>query len=269
MKRLDLVFVVSLGLLAFFVGHEALAARQRGMQRTTSFGATPIADVRTAAGGEAANAPLRSRRLADLHGGRDVADVRRRLELSSPGTYIGEVLAARDSSVARWPDRRTNPLRVWVQPTAPIRDFLPEFVPIVRNAFSEWRDCGVPVAFTFVFDSTMADVRVLWLDHFKESISGKTLWAHDDNWWIVDAQILLAVHHRSGEALDTSAMRAISLHEVGHLIGLDHTIDTTAIMTPKVRVKELSAADRATAQLLYLLPPGRIGAKPALTDRER
>jgi predicted Zn-dependent protease len=67
------------------------------------------------------------------------------------------------------------------------------------------------------------------------------------------------LHHKSGETLDPSALRAISLHEVGHLIGLDHTSDTTAIMTPKVRVKELSAADRATAQLLYLLPPGRIG----------
>jgi hypothetical protein len=259
MKRFDLVFVLSLGLLAFFVGHEALAERQRGMQRTISFGATPITDVR-AAGGEAARTTVRSRLVSGLRGTSDVADVRRRLELSSPGTYIGEVLAARDSSIARWPDRRSNPLRVWVQPSALIRDFTPEFVPIVRNAFSEWREAGVPIAFTFVFDSTLADVRVTWLDHFKESISGKTLWAHDDSWWIVDAQIMLAVHHRSGEVLDTSAMRAISLHEVGHLIGLDHTVDTTAIMTPKVRVKELSAADRATAQLLYLLPPGRIGA---------
>jgi len=29
-------------------------------------------------------------------------------------------------------------------------------------------------------------------------------------------------------------------------------------MTPKVRVKELSDADRATARLLYTLPPGKV-----------
>jgi hypothetical protein len=29
-------------------------------------------------------------------------------------------------------------------------------------------------------------------------------------------------------------------------------------MTPKVRVKELSEADRATARLLYQLPPGKV-----------
>ena len=82
--------------------------------------------------------------------------------------------------------------------------------------------------------------------------------AHDDDWWIVEANIVLAVHHRGGEPLDSSAVRAIALHEIGHLLGLDHTTDTANIMTPKVRVKELSDADRATARLLYKLPPGKV-----------
>jgi predicted Zn-dependent protease len=69
---------------------------------------------------------------------------------------------------------------------------------------------------------------------------------------------VLAIHHRGGEPLDSSAVRAIALHEVGHLIGLDHTSDTANIMTPKVRVKELSEADRATARLLYALPAGKV-----------
>ena len=70
--------------------------------------------------------------------------------------------------------------------------------------------------------------------------------------------------HRSGEALDTAAVRAISLHEVGHLIGLDHTSDSTSIMTPRVRVSHLAPVDRATAQLLYMLPPGPIGGTRVL-----
>ena len=51
---------------------------------------------------------------------------------------------------------------------------------------------------------------------------------------------------------------SIALHEVGHLVGLDHTTDTSTIMTPKVRVKELQPSDRATARLIYALPPGRL-----------
>jgi predicted Zn-dependent protease len=66
------------------------------------------------------------------------------------------------------------------------------------------------------------------------------------------------VHHRGGEPLDSSAVRAIALHEIGHLLGLDHTSDSANIMTPKVRVKELSDADRATARLLYTVPPGKV-----------
>ena len=113
---------------------------------------------------------------------------------------------------------------------------------------------------SFVADSSGADVHVTWIDRFNESISGKTLWTHDERWLILAANVVLAVHHRSGDPLDAAAMKAIALHEVGHLIGLDHTVDSTSIMAPRVRVKSLSAADRATAQLLYSLPPGRVGA---------
>jgi hypothetical protein len=261
MKRLDLLFVVPLCLLALFVGHEALGAHQRVKalsNGTTSLIASREGDAGTRPSSERA---VKSPSLPAEHDARDrdAGDARRRLELSSGGTYIGDVLAARDSAIARWPDRRSSPLRVWVQPSTRVADFRLDFPPLVRSAFSAWAETGIPVAFTFVFDSASADVRVTWIDHFPEPISGKTLWAHDSNWWIVDAHIVLAVHHKSGEALDPAAVQAIALHEVGHLIGLDHTSDTTSIMTPKVRVKELSAADRATAQLLYLLPPGRIG----------
>ena len=53
-------------------------------------------------------------------------------------------------------------------------------------------------------------------------------------------------------------MRAIALHEIGHLLGLDHTGDQTNVMAARVRVRELSIADRATARLLYTLPPGGV-----------
>ena len=53
-------------------------------------------------------------------------------------------------------------------------------------------------------------------------------------------------------------LASIALHEVGHLLGLDHTRDQNNIMTSRVRVRDLSAADRATARLLYSLPPGSV-----------
>jgi predicted Zn-dependent protease len=69
---------------------------------------------------------------------------------------------------------------------------------------------------------------------------------------------VLAVHQRGGAALDDESMKAMALHEVGHLLGLDHTEDQTSIMAPRVRVRALSDADRATVRLLYTLPPGAV-----------
>ncbi len=128
----------------------------------------------------------------------------------------------------------------------------------VRDAFDQWANLGIPVKFTYVRDSADADVHVSWIDHFDSPISGKTIWARDGKWWIVTANITLALHHNAGELLDAKAVHAIALHEVGHLLGLDHTADTANIMTARVRVRDLSEADRATMKLLYSLPPGSV-----------
>ncbi len=191
-------------------------------------------------------------------GARDASDIKRKLQQAEPGTYIGEILLTRDSALARWHDRTAHPLRVWIQPSSDVADWQPEFVEQVRGAFSAWAATGIPVHFTFVSDSATADVHVRFIDQFSAPISGKTRWARDDHWWIVDADIVLAVHHDGGEALDRSAVHAIALHEVGHMLGLDHTSDVANIMTPRVRVRDLSAADRSTMKLLYSLPPGPV-----------
>jgi hypothetical protein len=254
MKRFDLVVASALTLLGAFVTREALATRaQVTDRRTASFG---IARIDTAVAQPDSVIPVR--RPPAPAPRTTNADVRHRIELGSQDTYINDVITSHDSALARWPDRAGNPLRVWVQPTSRHEGFNADVVPVVRRAFVEWSEVGIPVPFTFVVDSTLADVRVTWVDRFSESISGKTLWAHDESWWIIDANIQLAVHHHSGELLDTTSIRAIAMHEVGHLLGLDHTTDTTSIMAPKVRVRDLSAADRATAQLLYRLPAGRL-----------
>jgi len=189
---------------------------------------------------------------------RSKAAVRRQLTERGAGTYIGEMVVERDSALARWHDLKGVPLKVWIQPESNIDEWRPTFATQVRDAFLAWDSVKLPVRFAFVADSASADVHVTFVHHFDEPISGRTKWARDDDWWIIDADIVLAVHHTSGRTLDDDAMKAMALHEIGHLLGLDHTEDLTSIMAPRVRVRELSLADHATARLLYTLPPGGV-----------
>jgi hypothetical protein len=214
----------------------------------------PIARTSVASGGVVAK-PL-TRRAAENEAVK--AEVRRRLAERGQGTYINEMLAERDSSLARWPDRNGKPLAIWVQDASAVDDWTDEYVNAVRDAVNGWDALALPVRFAFATDSADADVHITFIDQFDEAISGRTKWERDDSWWITDADIVLAVHHRSGPALDVDAMRALALHEMGHLLGLDHTEDATSIMAPRVRVRSLSPADEATVRLLYTLPPGGV-----------
>lgn len=274
MKQTDVLFVAALMLLASFVGVQAVRARPPSARpeiSTTSFGSSEDRAANARAPQGVARVTPVPRRDSVLALSADVAaESRRRLQQYASGTYISDVLIAHDSALARWQDRRGTPLHVWIQEAPPLADWNPDNAALVREAFIAWTEAGVPLNFTFVLDSASAEVRVTWIDRFNEQISGKTLWTHDDRWWIVGADILLALHHRAGEPLDATAIRAISLHEVGHLVGLDHTTDTTSIMAPRVHTRDLSAADRATVQLIYSLPPGSIRREPPLpVQRDR
>jgi predicted Zn-dependent protease len=187
-----------------------------------------------------------------------VLEVRRKIALGASGTYISDVLFEHDSSIARWPSRIDKPLRIWIDPDPALDGWNPEFVKQVRTAFHAWGETKIPMRFLFVDDSSDAEVRIGWVDRFRQPISGKTRWARDSKWWIVDGDITIALHHNSGPRLSATAIHAIALHEVGHLLGLDHSADPSNIMTPRVRVKALSDADRATMRLLYSLPPGAV-----------
>jgi hypothetical protein len=239
----------------------ARLGRATGLDRRTTKGVASSGTFAAGPGRAARETALGTARvdIGRVDGRAAARTVRRQLQLAGAGTYIGELLAQRDSALTRWPDRPSDrPLTVYVASGDGLAGWRPEYVRQVAAAFAAWGRAGVPLQFRLVDDSSRADVRVRWIDRFAEPISGRTVWSRDDRWWMIDANVTLALHHSDGAPLDADQVRAIALHEVGHLLGLDHTADAANVMAPRVRVRELSAADEATVRLLYSVPAGRV-----------
>ena len=173
------------------------------------------------------------------------------------GTYIDRCLADRDSTIERWPDHVAQPLRVWIDSSGMVSGARGGFPAAVRAAFGDWAATGIPVRFAFVASPRNANVRVHWTEHLDRK-TGSTTWRTDRHGWLTDGDITLAMHMSTGMALNSKEMHAIALHEVGHALGLSHSDDPRDIMAALVRVDQLSPADRATIELLYSLPAGRV-----------
>jgi hypothetical protein len=175
----------------------------------------------------------------------------------APGTYIDRLLADRDSTIERWPSELSTPVRIWIDSSSTIGGKQAGFPAAVRAAFGEWASTGIPLRFVYVGSPGDADVRIRWTDHLNHK-TGSTTWRTDRAGILSSGDITLATHISDGNELDAHGMRAIALHEVGHALGLSHSVDPLDIMAPLVRVDGLSAADRNTIRLLYRLRPGPV-----------
>lgn len=268
-RRGDLVPVALLALLAGFVGVQVTGARDD--QRTAARGATAatVATVATVAtderGARTAGRDGRSGPRAD-DGADHAAATLARLAADGPGTYIGELLAT-DSMLRRWPNGPAAPLRVWVQPASSIRGWRADQPSAVREAFRDW-ERELPIRFAFTDDSAAADVHVTWVARLAGAQQiGNSSRSYDERGRILRANITLTVLGRDDRPLPARTARIAALHEVGHVLGLEHSPDPRDVMVARYdgQAAGISAADIATARLLYALPSGRIGG-PAARD---
>jgi hypothetical protein len=186
------------------------------------------------------------------------SETRRQIRASGSSTYLGEMIAASgDSMLRRWENRQTNPIRVWFAPTY-AANFKPAFLDAIKAAFGQWTAAGVPVRFDFTGDSTNAEVTVKWRIQFEIERTGQTDVTWDQNGQIQSAVVTLATFDPKGLPMESDDIRVVATHEVGHLLGLDHSKDSTDIMFPTAKVRELSDRDARTVMLLYQLTPGSL-----------
>jgi predicted Zn-dependent protease len=187
--------------------------------------------------------------------------MRRRVANLASGTYVGDILAEQDSVLYRWPERLSDAVRVWVEPTSAIADWDPKYPDMARGVFDEWSLAGFPLRFTFIYDSTNADISIRWLDRFPNGAGqriGETERVHTSAALIATAHVTIATHDSAGRALSPTMVAGVVRHEVGHALGLNHANDSSSVMFRESATAVIGATDRATLRLLYLVPSGSL-----------
>jgi matrixin len=268
-RRSDFIPLVLIGGIAAFIVVQGVKVR-RGLQRRASpERAATVAPQGTANAPEAAGASgatransdglMEVRRSAEPPPERDELAIRMQIRDNASVTYVLDVLAQQNQMLMRWPDRRMNALRVWIDRGPDVTDWEPQYSVVAERVFDEWREAGFPLAFDIVPDSTRTDIKIKWVTRFSAADGrriGVTSKSRDQYGWLRSAEVVIALHDSEGERIPPAIIAGIARHEVGHALGLGHSGNSSDVMYPESRTPIISSADRATLHLIYTLPPG-------------
>lgn len=145
-------------------------------------------------------------------------------------------------------------ISVWIAYGATIPKYRSASRRAVRDAFHTWTAAGVPLRFLFVSDSSRATVHVVWRERLPAHRAGQVTRSVDGDGWLHSAVVELSTRSVTGAEQDQRTLHAVALHEVGHLIGLQHSGDPDDVMAARVRARDLTEQDRASARVLYRVP---------------
>ena len=188
-------------------------------------------------------------------------DLRRQVRNLATGTYINDILLAQDSALYRWPERLSDALRVYVETSSTIPGFDARYPQMARDVFAEWSIAGFPLRFTFIYDSSTADMTVRWRERFGPEEGqriGVTERTQTSAFLIARANVAIANHDSAGRPLSATTVGGILRHEIGHALGLNHANDASSVMYRESATSTIGVSDRATLRLLYLVPAGSL-----------
>ncbi len=176
---------------------------------------------------------------------------------ASPDDYLADVTRR---GMMRWPAERM-PLKVHLHSGDKVPGFDPKFETILKKSFDDWAQASDGlVKFEFVASPTQADIDVSWTSDsakFANSAESGETRLTSNKFGILHGVIqLLTVPLMPGILVTANRIRMISLHEIGHVLGLTgHTSNPDDAMFYSATImdqwRSLSARDAKTIFRLY------------------
>lgn len=176
----------------------------------------------------------------------------------------------------RWP-KNMIPLKVFVQSDPTVDGFRPSLTKMVTDCFDKWADAsGHRIDWEEVKDKNAADVLFRWRrDHEGDQLSGAEggltiddRYTYEDGRHTIErALITVWTHNMDGTRVRSDEeLRATTLHEIGHALGLPHSPNNNDVMffsETSTRSPVLTARDKATLIRLYTEDSGTPPTSPS------
>jgi predicted Zn-dependent protease len=177
--------------------------------------------------------------------------------VNAPDDYYAQITRL---GVTRWPAARM-PIKIYVADGAGVPGFTQGFDKLVRQAFTDWAKVSNGlIKCQFVEQPKDADIECYWLADPQKLANaaedGETRFSLNHEGMVHATMQLLTVPSMPEMPLTENRFRQITLHEVGHALGLNgHTADPRDAMyfssTLEDKWRDLSQRDKNTIARLY------------------
>lgn len=149
----------------------------------------------------------------------------------------------------RWPYNKT--VNVWIETPGDNTNISEHNYQNAREALEQWEGIlNKALKFRIVDNQTTADLTIHFVEVLPDAVVGKC-----DRYYDPRSGTIVAGHIEIARV--AWEKRNVYIHEVGHCIGLNHSLDESHIMYEQLGLRNTRITDTEAnyARLLYIIPP--------------